>query len=150
MKRMKQKKIILILFVFSLTFAGGSYMVAGDGFSLCANNATEYRDCITLVNNISEPIFWTFLPLLLITPILFFVRRETFFAWAKFAGVAFPLMLATMVYTFNYGKVYHSFGAGGLFSSDAEAAAVLFPPLFTILSLLIIAIKSWRLRGNKK
>ena len=54
------------------------------------------RECITSIINVIEPLLWSFLPLLVVSLILFFVRREVFIAWAKFAGVVFPLMLGIL------------------------------------------------------
>lgn len=148
----KNKIYTLAILAASLSVIGGAMAIMK--FTECSylKDGVTFSDgnCYAFLEQKIEPFFWSFLPLLLITLILFFVRRETFLAWAKFAGVAFPLMLAAMLYTFTYGTVYRSLGPGGLFSSDAEAVSVLLPPLFFLISVTIIAIKSWMLRGRKK
>src|SRR3989344_1539071 len=143
---MNHKKILLALMVVFLLILLFVFVIWEPPYdNLCGSGILEDRNCVTLVNNISEPIFWSFLSLLPITFILFFLRRETFLAWAKFAGVTFPLMLGILLYTYNNAPTEGGFGLAGLIS-DEMLATVFLPPIFVIASLLIIGIKSWKLR----
>ena len=101
--------------------------------------------CYDFLDQKVEPIFWSFLPLLAISLILFFLRREVFMVWVKFAGVAFPIMVAVLLYTYNNGPTPGGFGLAGLISDEMLATAFL-PALFFIISLVIIIVKSIKLR----
>lgn len=144
---MKLKSVNLAVLVVSAFFALFSYIASGDGMGWCVK-AIDYRDCISLVNNISEPLFWGFLPLLAVSLILLFLRREVFMAWAKFAAVGFPIMLAVLLYTYNNGPSTGGFGLAGLISDEMLATAFL-PALFFIISLVIIITKKVRSKSNK-
>lgn len=141
---MKQKttgKIILsvalVLGLIAVLSEPGSFGLgcANNGF-LCDNPLTPIEGLLFLSLSI---------PLLIISPFLFFVRREAFIAWAKFAGVAFPIMLGILLYTFNNTPALGSWISG---PTDDQLASVLLPTSFLIISLLIIGIKSWKLRGK--
>lgn len=136
---MNQRKIISGLFFISSLVIIGSVVIALLSKCSLPDGSTYY--CST---NFQEqkiwPVFLSFIPLFVIFPILFFVRREIFLAWAKFAGVAFPLMLAALLYTFNNEPAPSGFGLGGLIPDELFASVVL-PPLFLIISLAIIALK---------
>lgn len=132
----------LWLFVTAFVLTTGFYFVAGDGLGLC-KEGDNYRTCISQVNNISEPLFWSFLPLLAISLILLFVRRGTFIAWVKFAVPAFVIMLAVIFYTYNNTP---QMGGWVNWGSDEEFATVLLPPLFFLISLAVIIYKQLKLR----
>jgi len=143
---MKQKTIIgmifggaLVLGLIAILSDPGSYGLGciDNGF-LCANPLTPIEGLLFLSLSV---------PLLIISPILFFVRREVFIAWAKFVIIAFPLMLGILLYTFNNEPATSGLGLGGLIP-DELLASVTLPALFLIISLLLIGIKSWKLRGK--
>ena len=140
---MNQRKIVSLLFVISVLVSGVSFSPV-EHF-VCEEESVGGRDCVAAVINIIEPLLWSFLPLVLISLIFFFIRREVFIAWAKFAVVAFPLMLGILLYTFNNTPVTGSWISG---PTDDQLASVLLPSLFVIISLLIIGWKSWKLRGK--
>jgi len=96
----KNKSAILI-FIVSAVIVLGSFLVAR--ISECAYIDTGFDSfvCGGSFEKYIEPIFWAFLPLLAISLILLFLRREVFMAWVKFAAVGFPLMLAILLYTYN-------------------------------------------------
>lgn len=103
----------------------------------CGSNNFEQR---------FHPFLISFLTLLPINILLFFVRRETFMAWATFAAVAFPLMLGILWYTYNYtDPITHGFMGG---PTESQIATVVLPFLFIFVSIIIIAVKSWKLRGK--
>jgi hypothetical protein len=91
------------------------------------------------------PFLISFLTLLPITLGLFFVRRETFIAWAIFASIGFPLMLGILLYTFNNKPAMGGWVGG---PTDDQFASVLLPGLFVIISIVIIAMKSAKPAGN--
>jgi len=139
-----KRKGALWLFVAVLVLTVGFYLVTGDGLGLCSEG-NNYRTCISHVNNISEPLFWSFLPLLAISFILLFVKRETFLAWVKFGVPAFVVMLAIILYTYNNTP---QMGGWVNWGSDEEFATVLLPPLFFLISLAVIIYKQLKLRKS--
>ena len=82
------------------------------------------------------------IPLIVLLPFLLFLRREVFMAWVKFAAVAFPIMLAILLYTYNNKPTPGAggFGLAGLISDEMLATAFL-PALFFIVSLIVIITK---------
>ncbi|MCK9351561.1 MAG: hypothetical protein WCT49_00605 [Candidatus Paceibacterota bacterium] len=80
----------------------------------------------------------SFSSLFLISIFLLFVRREAFIAWSKFAAVAFPIMLGTLLYTFTHESDGAAWMSG---PSNAQIAMTILPFLFTVISLAIIAVK---------
>ena len=141
---MKQKKIIAILFAVSLLFVSTIFIRIPVRNFLCTENTVEYRGCVEMTH-FFDPIAIAFSTPFIITLILFFLRREAFIAWAKFAVVAFPLMLGILLFTFNNTPVTGDWISG---PTDDQLASILLPSLFLIISLLIIGIKSWKLRGE--
>lgn len=67
--------------------------------------------------------------------------KEVFIAWAKFAGVAFPLMTGYILYTFYTPPSGAFFGI-----NDNEVYPIPLIILFVLTSFVIIAVKSWKLR----
>ena len=144
---MNHKKIIWVLLIVSLLILGGIFGIALADYFLPSFHDFLYRiGDGNFVEGKIHPVFFAFLPLLFITSILFFVRRETFLAWAKFAAPAFPLMLVVLLYTHNNVPVTGGWIGG---PTDDQLATVFLPPLFLIISLLIIGIKSWKLKHSK-
>ena len=142
----KNKSAILI-FIVSAVIVLGSFLVART--SECAYIDTGFDSfvCGGSFEKYIEPIFWAFLPLLAISLILLFLRREVFMAWVKFAAVGFPLMLAILLYTYNNKPTSGGFGLAGLIS-DEMLATVFLPALFFIISLVVIIVKSRKLRKS--
>src|SRR3990167_1703301 len=84
------------------------------------------------------------LSLLLPSLILFFLPRQVFITWAKFAAIGFPIMLGGLLYAFNIEQSTGSWICG---PTEAEIASAILPSLFLLISLVLIirtAIKSRR------
>ena len=139
---MNHRKIIIIFFIIAVLAIGTSY--AFSGLTVCHKYPWACNEFFLQVRSL---LFILSLPLLLLTPILFFVRREAFVLWAKFAGVAFPLMLGILLYTFNNAPTPGGFGLAGLIPDEQLASATL-PLLFVLISIILISVESWRLRGK--
>ena len=139
---MEQKKIVWILFVFAILIGLVGVFSEPGIFGLgCVNKGILCNNPLIFIEG--EPFLAFSIPLLFMTPILFFVRREVFITWAKFAGVFFPLMLAAILYTYNNTPVIGGWISG---PTDDQLASVFLPPLFVIISIAIIGVKSWKLR----
>ena len=140
---MFHKKFVSIIFIISLVIVGGASLLI---FSIdCWGSTSAFENflCNGFFEQKIEPLLWSFLPLLAISFILLFVRRETFIAWAKFAAPAFAVMLAVIFYTYNNKS---QMGGWVNWGSDEEFATVLLPPLFFLISLAIIIYKQRKLR----
>lgn len=133
MNGMRNRKQIWLL-VITAVLAIGFYFAIGDGFNLCGETG-DYRACIRKVNDIFEPLLWSFLPLLAVSFTLLFFKREIFIAWAKFGAPAFVVMLAVIYYTYNNAPA-----SGGWvnWGSDEQVASVLLPILYVAISLGIV------------
>ena len=143
---MNHKKIVGIIFGVAVLLTVVGIVSDPSSFGLgCENNGFLCKNPFVFIRG--EFYFALSIPLLLITPILFFVRRETFMLWAKFAGIAFPIMLGILLYTFNNAPTPGGFGLAGLIPDEQLASAIL-PSLFILISIILIAVKSWKLRGK--
>ena len=142
---MNKKTLPIVLFLFSLIVMGGCLAVILLNQCTSPDGLLVDIKCYDFLDQKIEPIFWGFLPLLAISLILLFLRREVFMAWAKFAVPAFPIMVAILLYTYNNGPTPDGFGLAGLISDEMLATAFL-PALFFIISLVIIIVKSHKLR----
>lgn len=86
--------------------------------------------------------------LLLISFILLFLRSEIYASWWKFARIYLPLALL-LILIMGLSSSDGSWGVSADF--DAEITIWLTSGLFLVISLIIIAVKSWKLRkGNQK
>ena len=133
---MKQKyKIYNLMLLLISTSVIGVILFLVKTYNCYQNGVVDYT-CYDFQEQKMQPLFISFLPLLLISVILFFVRREAFIAWAKFAGVAFPLMLGTLLYTFTHESESAAWMSG---PSNAQMAMTILPFLFIITSFVIIA-----------
>lgn len=141
---MNQKKIVSVLFFISLLVIVGGVVITLSSKCSFPDGSTYYCGTDFQEQKI-QPVFLSFASILLITSFLFFVRRETFLAWAKFAVVTFPLMLGVLLYTFNNEPTPGGFGLAGLIPDELLATFLLLP-LFVIISFIIIVYKSWKLR----
>lgn len=83
---------------------------------------------------------------ILISTSLFFLRREVFIAWAKFASVGIPLMLGGLLYAFHVPQSTGTWIGG---PTESQIASILLPSLFFVISLIIIITKSFALRKKE-
>lgn len=143
---MKTKKIAAIISFLSVSVI---IAVVLKGLSLkCAYDVggQHFTDgsCFDFIETKLQPIFWSFVPLLAISIILFFVRQEVFKAWVKFAIPGFVGMVALMFYAYSLPPL------GGFMNwGDYDQLATLtLPPLFFLVSIIIIAKKASQIRNN--
>jgi len=96
------------------------------------------------VFSVGDPLFLTSLSLSIIFLILLFTKEAVFNSWKKF-GIWYIPLAAVLIFlapSSSGGSFGYSMGF------DREAVSMFTSALFLIISLLIIAIKSWRLRGK--
>jgi len=88
-------------------------------------------------------IFYLSLSFVVTLSILFFLENMVFTTWKKFAIPYIIISVLILIFAGNSGG---GWGVGSIID-DREGIAMILSALFLIISLLIIAIKSWRLRG---
>lgn len=128
---MKNHKIVvgIIFFMALVTY------VFGEGVFLLCRSHIYLWACNEFLLQVRGWFVLLSVPFLITTPILFFVRRETFVAWAKFAAVGFPIMFGVLLYAFN---IKHWPGGWVRGPNEAELASIILPPIFILLSFGII------------
>lgn len=72
--------------------------------------------------------------------ILFFLHEQIFLSWWKFTGIYLPVVAVLIL--ISPGT------SGGLMPIDAEIVTWWLSGLFLFISLVIIAVKSWKLRNE--
>lgn len=158
---MKQnhKKIIFAFFGVSLAITVLLFLWGPAISSFVCNNENYYSffgathaDSSTCDNGI-EGIFVAILALsftlFLVSLVLFFVNRETFITWATFAVFTLPFLVFIILYFILSAK--WGYGGIGVGINDSEAISIIsisLAILFFLVSLLIIIVKSWKLRGK--
>lgn len=140
-----KNKVALILFLVTLVVVVGTVAV---GMSMeCSyyegQTPVSNMGCYDFLEKKIQPTLVTFVPLLVVSIILLFVRRETFVAWVKFAVPAFVIMFGIIFYTYNNEP---AIGGWVNWGSDDQLATLLLPSLFFLISLIIIIRSSLKLR----
>ena len=146
--KQKHKIYVLVLFILSLGVVGGALRITEITKCDYLKDGITYSDssCYNFLDQKIQPVAIAFLTLFLISFFLFFVRRETFILWSKFAIVGFPLMLWAL---FDLANQPQSSGFGPVSMLDGAFFAFLIPFLFFLISLILIIYKSIKLRGKK-
>jgi len=146
--------IIAVLFVgvgYGLTsFIKFEFDTCGSGYNNIGNlsgkinltpSCSGYRGYLdSLDNNLGIPLALFSIISIFILLILLFLREQVFHMWSKFAIIFLPIAIIFVAITPEYRDVFFSF--------DKEMYTLFFATIFLIVSLLIIAIKSFRLRGK--
>jgi len=102
--------------------------------------------CYDVVEDgIGVPIGLLSTSLFIVSFILLFLREEVFKSWWRFARIYLLVALAfVLLAALSPGG--GSFGVSNSF--DGEQAAWFTSGLFLVISLILISVKSWRLRKN--
>ncbi len=83
-------------------------------------------------------------PLILLSLLFFFTKETVFRAWAKFAKI-YLSVAAVLIFLSTFSNQ----GGGWIgVGFDTELTTWWLAGLFLIISLFLIAIKSWKLRGT--
>ncbi len=108
---------------------------------------SSWGDICRPITNESIALFLILLPisLFLTSLILLFTREEVFHSWKKFVIGYLPIALILLFLTAG-----ESGGGIGFAAIDGEIISWWLAGLFLIISLLIIGIKSWKLRDREK
>lgn len=145
------KKVLWTILILSVPlFIIGFIPLFPEFFGLCRNNSDF--DCLRLFDQYRYVGYLTILaPLasLLCSVLLLRLKsNEAFQTWKKFAKIYLSIAFAiVLLFAFSSGGG-GNFGLGG--GMDTEGATIFLSGLFFLISLIIIAIKSWRLRKSKE
>lgn len=108
-------------------------------------NSCNSRFCrYVLVDAVGIPLIFFSLSVLPLSAILYFLREEVFRSWARFAKWYLIASLVLLVLGSNQHGGYISTGL-----NDRESMTWFLSGLFFVVSLILIAYKSFRLRGGK-
>jgi hypothetical protein len=143
---MSYKKIIGGLFIVSLVLAVAGFILANPvSVGIC--NEIEYT-CRSLVVNTVFSVWVLSLSLAIISFVLLFLRKEIFHTWGIYFASWFIPMSAYLIYLApsNCGG---GFGIMGGCLVDREFTTLFMAGTFLIISILIIAIKSYKLHQKK-
>ena len=132
-----RKKIFLIGAVFVLTGAASVLVTYIDIFNLCPSKDSI---CLYKLGEIGQPVTLGSISFIVILFILLFTKQAVFRSWLKFATpyLILSILLLAVAPTSN----------ADIYGLDRELIAWFTSALFLVISLLIIGIKSWKLRGK--
>ncbi|MCK9351563.1 MAG: hypothetical protein WCT49_00615 [Candidatus Paceibacterota bacterium] len=141
---MQYKKQVLGLFITTTTIFA-LIVALGELFDSQCNSAVGFFDDLchnsSNIQLFTQPIALLSLSLIIILPPLYFFRGEIYLAWRKFTLWYLPIVAILLI-------IARPSGGGMSFGFDRESLSFHFSAYFVIVSLVIIAVKSWKLRGK--
>ena len=129
------KKILWWLIGVYLAGFISAVFVAGTSWVLRSDWDGSHLD---LSEAISQPLGLFSLFIGFLSLAIFFLREEIFHAWIKFARIYLPIAILLILWAPSSDS--------SLFPLDKEVMSLVTSVLFLFISLLIIGIKSWKLR----
>ncbi len=135
---MNYKKQILLLFSISILWILFGIIVLcqpTDPNWMCQKDPPELVQATTL-------FFFAFFPLCVL---LYFLKEAAYLSWRKFA-LRYLLVVAVILMLSANNGGGNGFNPG--YGFDTESLTFFFSGLFFLVSLLLIIIKSWKLRGK--
>ena len=143
------KKLILKLVLFSIFGIGLALVFANPNYFKICRQPYVWDDVAGCLDDYTEgaaqSLFSFSVMTIFISLILLFLREEVFRAWFKFARIYIPLALI-FIFLSALSPGGGSWGVSNNF--DAEAATWFFSGLFLLISLILIARKSWKLKNK--
>jgi len=136
-----RKRLYIYISVTIVAFISSVVLGLSEKFGICPS-ASSYV-CINKAELWAEPLFFGSLSLFIILLILLFTKEAVWNAWKKF-GIWYIPLTAFLIFiapSSSGGSFGYSMGF------DREAVTMFLSAIFLVISLLIIAIKSWKLRG---
>lgn len=144
------KKVIRIILIISvLVFIVGFIPLFPHTFGLCEERFDSIRKCEAWYRDNLLPMA----RLTVISPIVFFVAflrslsSEVFNSWKKFAKYYLPIAAVLIVTDILFSSRGSGWGVSTNF--DTELTTWWLAGIFFVVSLIIIAVKSWKLRKGK-
>jgi len=143
------KILITFFFVSVLLFVVGMALVFPESFPLCEVGYGHYYECIDKYRayDMEGAFLALFSVVFLFVSIIIYTYLKipaAFHSWKKFAIIYLPIAIVILFVTAG-----ESGGGIGLARIDSEIISWWLAGLFLSASLLIIAVKSWKLRKGK-
>ena len=130
----------------SITTIGALLIVIFEYFDIviCPRAAGKGIFCVYDAKIVAEPLFFFLAALVPVFIILIFTKQQVFTTWKKFA---IPYLIISAIILLIPSGGMGGFMGGG---PDNEFFTIMLSGLFLIISILIIAIKSYKLRKKEK
>jgi len=131
---MNKNSVLLISFLLTLAFGLFAYLSDND---ICIGFVSNYWDVCELIGY----VFAIFAPILISGMVVFGLREEIFISWRKF----------TFIYLFIYLFIIivAPWGKADFISFHKEIIFMTLVPLYLATSLLLIIIKSYKLKKQQ-
>ncbi len=110
----------------------------------CTNFDGKFCTILLNLNFLVEPLGFGLLSIIPVLIILLFTKQQVFTTWKKFAIPYIALSTLLLIFAGNSGG---GFGFGSIIDSR-EGISIILSILFFVISIFLIAIKSWRLRDR--
>ncbi|MEK9186040.1 MAG: hypothetical protein AAB885_00450 [Patescibacteria group bacterium] len=139
-----RKKIKIIWFISVLGFILALFLTTPSSFGLCPQID---KFCLDPYDEILGQPLGLFSIVIFFLPFSFFFLHESIFrSWAKFAKIYLPIA-AILILGSAFSNQGGGWGVGADF--DSELTTWWLAGIFLFVSLIIIAVKSWKLRKDK-
>ena len=141
---MKRKSNLILTIISAIFFGVGWFITSANsviGLKLCISE-TDTGCLAHIIEGVGQPLFLGFACIFLISISFFFLRQEVFKTWSRFALLAIPLGAILITLTPTQGN-----GSFATPTIDREIITWFVSILFLLISLLIIAVKSYKLRN---
>lgn len=135
-----RKRIIVISLILTITFIVFGFILPHFFFDIC-KGYRFFNFCLDFSRSIFIFLFIC-LPILIFSVITFFLKDRIFYPWKKF----------TLIYLFTYLFIYLFMPLdcrGWSFLFCKEQIYIIFISLYSVLSLLLILIKSFKKEKEK-
>jgi hypothetical protein len=138
---MTKKNILLLSFVGASVY-GILFLYSDSLYDYCfaGGRCLEFWNSLKIIG----PIIFPFPAVFLFSLITYFMREETFRSWLHFVYWWVPLSIFLTLITTESGGG----GFGPQMSWGKEDTAFVFSALFAVISLILIIVKSWKLKGK--
>jgi len=138
---MDKKRLYWFVGVLVLT-AVAWVMVAPDYVGLCPYYGEDgFYSCIDKYIHIGEPASLLMSALSVSFLLVLFTEAQVFRAWKKFTLITIPIIIVLVTATPEYG--------GTFIDLDREIVTWGFGIAFPVVSILVVAYKSWKLKKAK-
>jgi hypothetical protein len=136
-----KKKIYWIVIVSVVTILISLALALPEIFGLCGKNDTICIDeYIYKYDTVAMLLLVFLIPIFFISVVLLFLREQVFNAWSKFSIIFLPIAIILVAITPKIN--------GTLIGFDKESASLALATIFLIVSVFILAFKSFQLRGK--
>ncbi|MCK9352196.1 MAG: hypothetical protein M0P76_05415 [Candidatus Pacebacteria bacterium] len=140
---MEYRKKLGVIVIWSFLFASFLFIVFGEPFGEQTKKWCEKLSyCGTALEVVIMPVFLFSVAVFLISGILYFLRDEVFCVWLHFAKWYIPCSFMAIFLSLDSSR------GDWLNPFETEFLTWALATLFFFISLILIAVKSWKLKGK--